>query len=542
MNQFTFPCGCTIDLVNPKDINDYADEFPDCQMAWDSLCDGDNKGVWQVDKPLGKRWIKEIKPRCIEDLAVIGALLRPACTKGLMDGKSLTQHYADRKNGKSTVVYPHPAVEPILKQTYGILVYQESCIEITKVVAGFNLQEADNLRKAMGKKRADIMAEIKTQFLERAKEMNVVPYEVAEELFSWIEKSNRYNFNKAHSVCYAVLGYWSVYAKTHLPLLYYTASLMESMNEGDSYTKIQEFVDDAKLHKIPVKVPDLRYSDVDFKIVKKEIFFGLSSVKGIGEKAVEKMQKGIANTIEKTGKQISGWSWIDFLIYCSPYTISAVVQNLAAVGAYDYMGVSRTRIKYEYPLWKKLTEREKKWVIDNYPEFKWKSVLAIFESVVANFKLASNRKQTLDNIVKILKYPTQSLDDTPQLVMRDEIALLGTAITATGVDEYDGASANASCQDVFTGDCPKQLFVAAEIKYVNVFDTKRGRSAGLPMAKLTLMDTTATIDNVVCFAETYAEFKELLKPNAVVLIYGERDYQYNSLQVKKVFKLKHGQS
>ena len=133
--------------------------------------------------------------------------------EAIVDGKSLTNHYIDRKHGREPVEYFHPALEQSLKETFGILVYQEQSMQIAQEIAGFNLQEADILRKAIGKKKTDVMAQVKTSFLQKAEEKGIVTKEQAEEIFSWIEKSQRYSFNKSHAVSYAFNAYLSAYAK-----------------------------------------------------------------------------------------------------------------------------------------------------------------------------------------------------------------------------------------------------------------------------------------------------------------------------------------
>jgi DNA polymerase-3 subunit alpha len=143
----------------------------------------------------------------------------------MVNGKSLTMHYIDRKHGIDSVVYLHDALEPILQSTQGILVYQEQAMRIATEIGGFDLQEADTLRKAIGKKQADMMAQVKTSFLEKSVDKGIVNKEQAEEIFSWIEKSQRYSFNKSHSVSYAYNSYLTAYAKAHFPREFFTAYL-----------------------------------------------------------------------------------------------------------------------------------------------------------------------------------------------------------------------------------------------------------------------------------------------------------------------------
>ena len=136
--------------------NDYDDE-----KTWQLFSDGKNKVVFQLESNLGKSWSKKLAPNSIEELSALIAIIRPGCLKAYVDGKSMTQHFIDRKHGREEVTYLHESLEEILAQTYGVLVYQEQSMRIAQKIAGFNLEEADELRKAIGKKKADLMAQVK---------------------------------------------------------------------------------------------------------------------------------------------------------------------------------------------------------------------------------------------------------------------------------------------------------------------------------------------------------------------------------------------
>src|SRR5688500_2071038 len=143
---------------------------PDCKKVWAMLGKGLTKGIFQLESRLGRRWCKELRPESKEHLTALGAILRPGCTQSKEEnGVSTTQHYCWRKNGKEEVSYAHPALEHILKPTYGLIVYQEQAIQIAVAIAGFNPQEADDLRKAIGKKLTEEMAKVKIRFLEGIK-------------------------------------------------------------------------------------------------------------------------------------------------------------------------------------------------------------------------------------------------------------------------------------------------------------------------------------------------------------------------------------
>ena len=136
-----------------------------CEKTWELFHDGKTKGVFQLESNLGKSWSKKLKPNNIEELAALVALIRPGCLKAISDGKSMTQRYIDRKHGIEEVSYLHDSLKDVLKPTYGVLVYQEQSMRIAQNLAGFDLKEADVLRKAIGKKKADLMAKVKKDFV-----------------------------------------------------------------------------------------------------------------------------------------------------------------------------------------------------------------------------------------------------------------------------------------------------------------------------------------------------------------------------------------
>ena len=162
-----FECGCKFEVHSGDIIYDpNIETLPlSCEHTWDMISEGNTKGVFQLESQLGRSMSEKVKPRNIEELSDLIAIIRPGCMEAIVDGKSLTQHYIDRKHGIDPVEYFHGALEPILSSTYGILVYQEQALLIARDIGGFDLQEADILRKAIGKKNVSLMAELRNQFI-----------------------------------------------------------------------------------------------------------------------------------------------------------------------------------------------------------------------------------------------------------------------------------------------------------------------------------------------------------------------------------------
>ena len=186
-----FACGCTFEIAdNCIQYTPDIEQLPlDCTASWDLICSGNTKGVFQLESQLGRSMAERVKPRNIEELSDLIAIIRPGCMEAIVDGKSLTQHYIDRKHGIDPVEYFHDALKPILISTYGILVYQEQALLIARDIGGFDLQEADILRKAIGKKNVSLMTKLRKQFIQKAADKGTVTKEQAQEIFSWIEKS-----------------------------------------------------------------------------------------------------------------------------------------------------------------------------------------------------------------------------------------------------------------------------------------------------------------------------------------------------------------
>lgn len=205
---YEFECGCKFPIYGeikkcdglPAIKIDYENIPLDCPKAWTILDEGKTKGVFQLETQLGMSWAKKLQPVSIEEIAALISIIRPGTLKAIVDGKSMTQHFIDRKNGEEEYKDIHPSMFEFLEYTYGVIAYQEQAMQLSAKLAGFDLKKADNLRKAMGKKLADLMAKVRTDFIEGCKVTGIVTDEQANEIFDIIEKSNRYSFNKCLSL------------------------------------------------------------------------------------------------------------------------------------------------------------------------------------------------------------------------------------------------------------------------------------------------------------------------------------------------------
>ena len=292
----------------------------------------------------------------------------------------MSQHFVDRKHKREDVTYLHPALEEVLKPTYGVLVYQEQSMRIAQKIAGFDLKEADVLRKAIGKNKASLMAQVKESFIKGAEKKGIVSTEEAEEIFGWIEKSSRYSFNKSHAVAYAVDSFWSAWYKANYPEEFFLSYLFYANEKQDPHQEIYELVSEAKLFKIDVKIPKLSSFGVKFNIKPDGIYFGVKDVKSLTGVTGDKVVKAIEDAEEETGKKAANFTWMDVLVYLAPKINSTAFKALASIGFFSTKAtnVSRNKALYEYLIFRELTKAENNWVQKNYPEKRWDNLRDCF--------------------------------------------------------------------------------------------------------------------------------------------------------------------
>ncbi|MBW2731853.1 MAG: DNA polymerase III subunit alpha [Deltaproteobacteria bacterium] len=243
---------------------------------------GNTTGVFQLESSGFKELLKKLKPDCFEDIVAAVALYRPGPLQG-----GMVDDFVERKHGRKEVDYLHPWLEQILKETYGVIVYQEQVMQIASALAGYSLGQADLLRRAMGKKKASEMEKQKLTFLAGAEEKGV-DSELAARIFDLMAKFAGYGFNKSHSVAYAMITYHTAYLKCHYPPEFMAAVLSCDKDNTDN---LRKYISEAQQMKIEVLRPDVDESDTEFSVVeveqRKAIRFGLGAVKNVGEGAVE---------------------------------------------------------------------------------------------------------------------------------------------------------------------------------------------------------------------------------------------------------------
>lgn len=237
---------------------------------------GDTVGIFQFESPGMREYLRKLKPEVIGDIIAMNALYRPGPMEMIND-------FISRKQGKVKVEYLHKILEPILKETYGVMVYQEQVMQIASEMGGFTLGAADQLRRAMGKKKKEVMEQQKEKFLAGAAKRGVSP-NAAVLVYELMAKFAGYGFNKSHAAGYAILAYQTAWLKAHYPHQFMAATLTSVMNDSD---RVAVFLEECRRMKIKVLPPDINESVVGFTVVEDGIRFGLAAVKNVGVSAVE---------------------------------------------------------------------------------------------------------------------------------------------------------------------------------------------------------------------------------------------------------------
>ena len=512
---------------------DYNDE-----KTWNLFKEGRTKGIFQLESNLGRAWSKRLQPTNIEELSALIALIRPGSLKAISDGKSMTQHYVDRKSGLDVVKYLHDSLQDILETTKGVLIYQEQSMRIAQDLAGFNLKEADVLRKAIGKKKADLMAKVRTDFLAGCEKVGKVDTSTAEEIFGWIEKSSRYSFNKSHAVCYAINSYKSAWFKANYTKQFFLSYLTYANEKQDPHQEVYELVSEAKLFDIEVKLPTLNNWDANFFIQDNKIYFGIKDIKSLTGVNGDKVINAI-----KEAPSTKDFNWMDILIYLSPNINSTGFKALCSIGFFStrHTGVSRNKALYEYLIFKNLTKAELKWVTENYKSKKWKTLKDCFVDLAPTKKEGGgtskiDRKQVIENEIHFLENPPYSLDDDPDWIIEQEKKFLGCPVSLSKVDSSDTSHSNTTCKEILDGKQGKNICIVANVSRLMEHTCKKGKSKGKKMCFLTLEDETCSIDNVVVFPETREKNVFILDEGVNLLFCGEVE-KNGSFIIEKIHEI-----
>ncbi|MCG8529999.1 MAG: DNA polymerase III subunit alpha [Desulfovibrionales bacterium] len=296
------------------------------QATYELYQRGDTDGIFQVESSGMRNYLRMLKPNCFDDIIAMLALYRPGpLNSGMVD------EFIKRKHGEVPVVYPLPSLEDCLKPTYGVIVYQEQVMQIAQIVGNYTLGGADLLRRAMGKKIAEAMAEERVKFVAGAAE-NDIPKEKADEIFDLMEQFAAYGFNKSHSAAYALISYWTAFLKVHYPVEFMAALMTSEMGNQE---KVLKYVAACRDMGVAVRQANVQASRRQFTVHKGEVIFGLGAIKNVGDEAIRE----IVEAREEGGEF---QSMLDLACRVSLRKVTKrVLENLIKGGAMDCFGISR---------------------------------------------------------------------------------------------------------------------------------------------------------------------------------------------------------
>ncbi len=315
----------------------------DDSKVYQLFSDGKTNGVFQFESSGMKTLLRKFKPERFEDLIMLNALFRPGPMQMLEDCIS-------RKHGKVRINYLLPELEPILKETYGIMVYQEQVMQIASKIGGFSLGEADLLRRAMGKKKMDVMQAQRNKFLRGATDRGIDQHKAAE-IFDLMEKFAQYGFNKSHSTAYALVAYQTAYLKTYYPVPFFAALLSSQIEKRQEIVK---YFNECRTMGIKILPPDIHESNEKFTVEEDTIRFGLAAVKNVGSSAIQSILKGKSETPRFRSLE-------HFYEKVDPRTVNKrVVESLIKAGAMDCFQIPRKQMIQQIDQLLEMTARKER--------------------------------------------------------------------------------------------------------------------------------------------------------------------------------------
>ena len=467
----------------------------DDPATYDLMTSGDTLGVFQLESEGMRELLAKLKPDNFGDVIAVLALYRPGPL-----GSGMVDMYVRRKHGEEPVVYPHACLQPVLEESYGIIVYQEQVMRIANLLAGFSLNDADNLRKAMGKKKPEVMQKFKEQFIDGAGK-NGHARSFAEKLFETIEYFAGYGFNKSHSAAYALLTYQTAWIKAHHQVEFYAANLTVESSNSD---KVKEFVDAARRQGIEVRAPDVNASRRRFSVEERAVRFGLGAIKGMGTRAADQIRA----ECEANGPYRS----FDDLCerHDSAMLNKTALEAMARAGAFDCFGISRR-------------------VVCEGADAAIRSAARARDDKRRGQKLLFGAGQPTMTPDAAPGAPSEAAEWSEHERLAQEKEALGFYFSGHPFERrgrFLQRLAGAASTDLaaLRSAGRESVRLAGMISSVRVLQIRSGRNAGQKMARFILEDLEGRIP-VTCFARAYADQKDAIVEDAIVFLTGRLDGQ-----------------
>jgi DNA polymerase-3 subunit alpha len=460
------------------------------------LCDTNTSAVFQLESRGMKDLIRRLHPDCFEDIIALVALFRPGpLQSGMVDD------FINRKLGRAAIEYPHPDLAPILKPTYGVILYQEQVMQIAQVLAGYTLGSADLLRRAMGKKKPEEMAQQRAFFIDGAVARGI-NQRTATYIFDLMEKFAGYGFNKSHSAAYAMVSYQTAWLKTHYPAEFMAAVLSADMAHTD---KIVSMIEDCRVNGLKVMPPNVNCSSFKFIVDDQyRIVYGLGALKGVGEGAIESI----------IAARNSGGSFKDIFDLCMRVDLRKVTrrtfESLIFSGALDVFNMHRAAVVANLDAAIQAADRMHK------------------DQLLGQNDLFGNTVDAQDLGLLIDGDKFAKLSDQERLA--GEKNTLGLYLTGHPIDQYAVELAKIVTHKIINlrpGPKHEKQIIAGLVNAIRTMQTKRGDR----MAFVTLEDRTGR-QEIAVFADLYNESREILKTDALLVFQGETKHDEYSGGVK----------
>lgn len=468
----------------------------DDKKTYELLTKAETTGVFQLESSGMKGILKNLKPERFDDLVALVALYRPGPL-----GSGMVEDFINRKHGVTKVEYLHPALAPILQDTYGVILYQEQVMRIASELAGFTLGQADLLRRAMGKKKPEIIAAQRENFIKGA-ESRGVKGQVAGEIFDLMAYFAGYGFNKSHSAAYAFIAYQTAYLKAHYPVEF-MASLLTSVM--DTQDRVPVYIEECRRMGIEVLPPDVNESMTNFSVHGDIIRFGLAAVKNVGRAAIS----DIIEARESGGKFTS---LVDFCSRVDTRLVNhRVLESLIRCGAFNSLGLARSQLLAMIDASMEAANRIK--------EEKANGQMSLFD--LGGGQEAASQFEEVP-VPDVPEFPASQL-----LEMEKET--VGFYISGHPAAEYrDILSANTSCAlaEVEHQQDGAMLTVGGVVGALRKAVTKKGEM----MAYVTLEDTTGALE-VLVFPKLYPRFMEIIEKEKAILVNGRLSLQEDRARV-----------
>ena len=473
------------------------DNIPlDDPKTFDLLRKGDTIGVFQLEGGPMRALIRSLAPSMFEDICALVALYRP----GPM-GANMHTAYADRKNGRKPVEFDHADLEEILSPTYGLMIYQEQLMRVSQRLAGYSLAEADNLRKATGKKDRELIAKERAKFVDGC-ETEGYGREFGERMFDIIEPFADYSFNKSHSVGYGFVAYQTAFLKANYTNEYLAALLTTVKGDKD---KSAIYLNECRQLKIPVLVPDVNHSAMDFSVSDESIRFGLSAVRNVGE--------GVVGLIIEAREQ--GGHFVDFYDFCERVELAALnkrtIESLAKAGAFDALGHSRQGLG--------LVSDQ---IIDQ-------AVIRSKERDAGIMSLFGDSVVESDGSSDFNRMPIPDGEYSKTQLLAFEKEMLGLYVSdhpLMGAQSALSRFTDSTLSELKEGREGDMRTVGGVVTALNRKHTKRGDL----MATFVLEDLASAVE-VFVFPKTMAQYGSLLEEDAIICVKGRLDMREDQAKI-----------